>query len=153
MKKSEFERVVDKAMWSLETRHGLKKVETKFRHNGCQVRFQNATTEVALNYEIGEVPWFTLADLREPETERASFDWLLVELGQKTAPTVNEAFFPQKLDESRFGENLQAQADLMLEHASSLLKGDFNILPALKKRADQYLLECKRFADLHKAKD
>ncbi len=46
MKKSKFERMVEKAFWGLEARYGFKKTETKFENRSVTVRFQNATTEI-----------------------------------------------------------------------------------------------------------
>ena len=152
MKKSGFEQIVDKSLWSLEAKYGFKKVDTKFHQHGCTVRFQNTTTEVVLNYEIGEVPWFTLANIKNPETERISLDWLLVERNQIPSPSVESAFSPPELDESLVADSVQKQVNQMLEFGPELLKGDFGILPTLQKRADQYLVECKRFAEMHKDK-
>lgn len=153
MKKSEFERIIEKNFWGLESKYGFKKVETSFYTGGVQVRFQNATTEVTLHYEIGEPPWLSIANITAPETARASLDWLLVELGHKKPPTVDEAFLPAKLDESQVEASIQTQCELLLKYGGDLLAGDFSILPRLQKRADDYLAECKKFANKHKIKE
>ena len=72
MRKSEFERIVDKTFWGLENKHDFKKTETSYHTGGVTVRFQNPTTEVILNYEIGAFPWVTIADINNPETDRSS---------------------------------------------------------------------------------
>jgi hypothetical protein len=54
MRKSEFERIVNKTFLDLEAKYGFKKTETIFRTRGVAVRYQNPTTEVVLNYEIGQ---------------------------------------------------------------------------------------------------
>lgn len=147
MKKSEFERIVSKTFWGLEAKHGFKKVETVYHRGGVAVRFQNHTTEVILNYEIGAFPWVTIADINNPETDRSSLDWLLVELGQKKSPTTDEAFFPAKMDEGQLEVTLQQKSDQLLSFGRDFLKGDFTLLPKLQKRAEDYLAECKKFAD------
>jgi len=101
MKKANFERLINKTFSRLETKFGFKKVKTNYHSGGAEVTFQNKTTEVILNYEIGEYPWVTIADINNPETERTSLDWLLVELGEREAPTTDEAFFPLRMDDTQ----------------------------------------------------
>ena len=81
MKKSEFEKIVNKTFWGLETKYGFKKTETTFQPRGCLVRYQNTTTELVLNYEIGRVPWLAIADITSQEEKRSTLEWLLVEQG------------------------------------------------------------------------
>jgi hypothetical protein len=152
MKKSQFERIVDRSFWELETKHGLRKTETIFRPRGCNVHFQNTTTEVVLNFEIGGVPWLTIADIKNPETDKSSLDWLLVELGQKKPPTPDEAFVTTKLDESQLETTFQKQSAQLLEFGASILNGDFAILPQLQQREVKYLADCKKFVEKHKIK-
>lgn len=146
MRKSEFERIVDKTFWGLETKHGFKKTETAYHRGGVAVCFKNASTEVILNYEIGTFPWVTIADINNPETDRASLDWLLVELGEKKSPTTDETFILAKMDESQLEAELQRKSDQLLSFGTDFLKGDFTLLPKLQKRAEDYLAECKKFA-------
>jgi len=147
MRKSEFERLVDKTFWGLTNKSDFKKTETSYHTGGVTVRFRNPTTEVILNYEIGAFPWVTIADIKKPETDRISLDWLLVELGEKKSPTTDEAFFPAKMDEGRLEAELQQKSDQLLEFGTDFIKGDFTLLPKLQKRAEEYLAECKKFAD------
>lgn len=147
MRKSEFERIVDKTFWGLENKHDFKKTETSYHTGGVTVRFQNPTTEVILNYEIGAFPWVTIADINNPETDRSSLDWLLVELGEAKSPTTDESFFPAKMDEGQLEAELQKRGDQLLKYGTDFIKGDFTLLPKLQKRAEDYLVECKRFAD------
>ena len=107
MKISEFERIVDKTFWGLTNKHDFIKTETSLHKRGANVSFQNPTTEVILNYEIGTFPWITIADIENPETDRVSLDWLLVELGEAKSPTTDEAFFSAKMDEGQLEEELQ----------------------------------------------
>lgn len=153
MKKSEFEHIIDKTFWGLESKHGFKRVEMAFHTGGVVVRFQNTTTEVALNYEISEVPWLSIADINDPENVRTSLDWLLVELGEKKSPTVNDALFPPKMEESQVEASIGAQCENLLKFGADMLNGDFSVMPRLQKRADDYLLECNKFAKRHKAKE
>lgn len=147
MRKSEFERIVNKTFWGLETKYGFKNIETAYHRGGVAVRFRNATTEVILNYEIGALPWVTIADIKNPETDRTSLDWLLVELGEKKTPTTDEAFSPAKMDEGQLETVLKQKSDQLLRFGANLLRGDFTLLPRLQKRAEDYLAECKKFAD------
>lgn len=146
MRKSEFERIVDKKFWGLEAKHGFSKTETAYHRGGVTVCYQNPTTEVILNYEIGAFPWITIADINHPETHRSSLDWLLVELGEKKPPTTDEAFFTVKMDEGLLETELQKKSDQLLSFGADFLKGDFTLLPRLQKRAEDYLEDCKRFA-------
>jgi hypothetical protein len=147
MRKSEFERIVSKTLWGLEAKHGFKKTETAYHRGGVTVRFQNPTTEVALNYEIGVFPWLTIADIHNPETDRSSLDWLLVELGEKKTPSTDEAFSPAKMDEGQLEAELQRKCDQLLSLGADFLTGDFTLLPKLQMRAENYLADCKKFAD------
>lgn len=150
MRKSEFEKIVSKSFRSLENKYDFKKTETTYHRGGVFVRFQNPTTEVHVNYEIGVFPWLIIADIKNPETEKASLDWLLVELGEREAPTVDEAFLPAKMDEGQLEAELKKKNDQLLRFGTDFLKGDFTLLPKLIKRADEYLAECKKFAERHK---
>ncbi len=150
MKKAKFERLISNTFSRLETKFGFKKTKTNFHSGGVIVVFQNPTTEVILNYEIGEFPWVTIADINNPETERASLDWLLVELGEREAPTTDEAFFPLRMDDTQLEDELQKKSDQLLNFGADFLRGDFTLLPKLQERADAYLAECKRFANRNK---
>jgi hypothetical protein len=152
MKKSEFERLVDKAFWELETRHGLKRTETKFHKHGCNVRFQNATTLVILNYDITSLPWLEIADIQQPDQNKSTLEWLLVEMGVEDSPTPEQAFHPTKMHESELEAVLQTKCQQLLQYGTSLLNGDFSILPKLQERAKKYALACERYAKIHKTK-
>ncbi len=151
MKKSEFDRLVQKSFVSLESKYKFKKTDTAFHTGGVVVTFQNPTTEICLNYEIGAFPWITIADINNPKEERASLDWLLVELGEREAPTTDEAFFPPKMEEEQLGVELQKKSAQLIQFGSEMLNGDFSLLPKLKTRAENYLAECKKIADRYKA--
>jgi len=146
MKVSQFERIVDKAFWGLTNKHDFVKVETSLHKKGATVSFRNPTTEVILNYEIGTFPWITIADIKNPETDRVSLDWLLVELGEKKHPSADEAFFPAKMDEGQLEDEIQKKVDQLLTFGTDFFSGDFTLLPDLQKRAEDYLSECKKFA-------
>jgi len=150
MKKANFERLIAKTFLSLETKYGFKKTKTDYHSGGVIVTFQNPTTEVILNYEIGEYPWVTIADINNPETDRISLDWLLVELGEREAPTTDEAFMPLRMDDSHLEIELTKKKEQLLNFGTDFLKGDFSLLPNLQQRADDYLAECKKFANRHK---
>ena len=147
MKKANFERLINKTFSRLETKFDFKKNKTNYHSGSVDVVFQNKTTEVILNYEIGEFPWVTIADINHPETERISLDWLLVELGERESPTTDEAFFPLRMDDSQLENELQKKSDQLLKFGADFLHGDFTLLPKLKERAEAYLAECKRFAN------
>ena len=147
MRKSDFERIVDKTFWGLEAKYGFTKTATTYHRGGVTVRYQNPTTEVILNYEIGAYPWMTIADNKNPKTDKSSLDWLLVELGEKKTPTADEAFFPTKMDEGKLEAELQRENDRLLRFGTDFLKGDFTLLPKLQRRAEDYLAECRKFAD------
>ena len=97
MKKSTFERMVEKAFWGLEARYGFKKTETKFENRSVIVRFQNTTTEILLNYEIGNTPWLEIADVHNAEN-KSTLGWLLVETGVEKAPLPEQAFHPNYVE-------------------------------------------------------
>jgi hypothetical protein len=152
MKKSEFEKIINKTFWELETRYGFKKTETTFQPRGCLVKYQNRTTELALNYEIGHTPWLAIADIASPEEKQSTLEWLLVEQGIEEPPTVDAAFMPAKMDESKLETVLQSKNQQLQEFGADLLKGDFTILPRLQKRAGKYAQDCKRYVEIHKIK-
>jgi hypothetical protein len=152
VKKSEFERLVDKAFFELEPRHGLKKTDTTFHKRGCAVRFQNSTTLVTLNYEITSLPWLEIADINDPEKTKSTLEWLLVEKGIEKSPTPDQAFEPTKMAETELEGVLQTKCQQLLEYGVPLLNGDFSIMPKLQDRARKYALACERYAKIHKLK-
>ena len=150
MKKANFERLIDKTFSRLGTKFDFKKVKTNYHSGGAEVVFQNKTTEVIVNYEIGEFPWVTMADINNPKTARASLDWLLVELGERESPTTDEAFFPLRMDDTQLEDELRKKSEQLLKFGADFLRGDFSLLPNLQERAEAYLAECKRFANRNK---
>ena len=78
MKKSVFERMVEKAFSGLEARYGFKKTETKFENRSVIVRYQNNTTEIIVNYELGTKPWLEISEVKKPKN-KSTLGWLLVE--------------------------------------------------------------------------
>jgi hypothetical protein len=151
MRKSEFERIVDKSFWGLEAEYGFKKVETKFEQHGCTFKFQNTTSEVILNYEIGDEPWLTIADVNDPEN-KTSLGWLLVDLGIDKPPTPEQAFRPKIVNDGELETIFQRMNKQITEYGANLLKGDFSSLPRLQERAEKYSQECKRYITIHKSK-
>jgi hypothetical protein len=151
MKKSKFERMVEKAFWGLEARHNFKKTETKFENRSVTVRFQNATTEILLNYEIGNTPWLEIADVHNPKN-KSTLGWLLVEKGIDKAPLPEQAFHLATLNEDELEPTLQTMGQQLLDHSADLLKGDFTIMPKLQDRARKYALECDRYLSIRKPK-
>ena len=152
MKKSEFEKIIDKTFWGLETKYGFKKTETTFQQHSCLVRYQNTTTELALNYEIGRIPWLTIADITNLDKKQSTLEWLLVEQGIEKPPTPEAAFLPTKMEEGKLETVLQSKNQQLQEFGADLLKGDFTILPRLQKRAEKYAQDCKRYVEVHKIK-
>ena len=152
MKKSEFEKIIDKTFWELETKFGFKKTETTFQSHGCLVRYRNTTTELVLNYEIGRIPWLAIVDITSKEEKQSTLEWLLVEQGIEKPPTPEAAFMPTKMEEGKLETVLQSKNQQLQEFGADLLKGDFTILPRLQKRAEKYAQDCKRYVDIHKIK-
>lgn len=152
MKKSEFERLVEKAFLEFESHHGFKKTETKFHKHGCTVRFENATTLVVLNYDITTLPWLEIADVKKPAQNKTTLGWLLVEKGVEDPPTPEQAFHPTKMHESQLEKVLQNKCRQLLQYGGELLNGDFTLLPKLQDRARKYETACERYAKIHKTK-
>jgi hypothetical protein len=151
MKKSIFERMVEKAFSGLEARVGFKKTETKFENRSVIVRYQNATTEIILNYEIGNTPWLEISE-KKNAVNKSTLGWLLVEAGVDKAPLPEQAFHPTTLNEGELEPILQKMSRQLLEHGTDLLKGDFAIMPKLQERARKYALECDRYLSIRKPK-
>jgi hypothetical protein len=151
MKKSAFESMVEKAFLGLEARFGFKKVETKYENRSVIVRYQNSTTEIILNYEIGNTPWLEIGDLHDPD-DKSTLGWLLVERGVDKVPTPEQAFHPTPLDEKDLNPLLQKMAKQVIDNGKDLLKGDFSLLPKLQERARNYDLECQHYLSIHKSK-
>ena len=151
MKKSAFENMVEKAFLGLEARYGLKKTETKYVDRGVIVRYQNASTELALNYEIGNTPWLEIADIKHAGN-KSTLGWLLVEKDVEKPPTPEQAFQPTPLGEKDLAGVLQKMAQQVQKYGGDLLKGDFTLLPKLSERAKNYELECKHYSSIRKPK-
>ncbi len=150
MKKAEFARIVDKSFAPLENKYKFKRVDVNFHKNGAVVTYQNPTTELCLNYEIGIYPWITIGDIQNPEEDRISLDWLLVELGEREPPTTDETFFPKEMEDEEFAPILQKKSTDLIRFGADMLNGDFRLLPKLKARAENYLAECEKFAERYK---
>jgi hypothetical protein len=144
MKKSTFERLVEKAFWGLESKYGFKKTEIRFESHSVIVRFQNTTTEILLNYEIGNAPWLEIADVHNLEN-KSTLGWLLVEKGVDKAPSPEQAFHPMTLLEGDLESTLQKMSQQLLDYGADLLKGDFTILSKLQNRSKKYVLDCDRY--------
>jgi hypothetical protein len=151
MKKSKFESIVEKAFWGLEAKYGFKRIETRFENRSVTVQFQNATTEVLLNYEIGNKPWLEISDLHSA-TIKTTLGWLLVEAGIDKSPLAEQAFQSASLKEEELESVLQTMGQQLLDHGGLLLKGDFSIMPKLHERAKKYALECDRYLSIRKPK-
>lgn len=149
MKKSVFENSVNKAFLGLEAKYGFKKVETKYVDRGVTVRYRNGTTELCLNYEIGETPWLEIVDVKDAKN-KTTLGWLLVERGEQKAPTAAQAFSPTPLDEDKLGPAMLKMGEQIAEHGADLLRGDFTLMPKLQARAKKYDAECKRYLSTHK---
>ena len=143
--------MVEKAFLGLEARYGFKKTETRYENRGVIVRFQNATTEILLNYEIGNTPWLEITDVHKTEN-KSTLGWLLVVQGVEKAPTPEQAFHPTPLNEKDLSAVLQKMAQQVLEYGGDMLKGDFTLLPKLQERAKNYDLECKHYLSIRKPK-
>ncbi len=151
MKKSIFERMVEKAFSGLEARYGFKKTVTKFENRSVIVRYQNTTTEIILNYEIGNTPWLEISDIKNP-VNKSTLGWLLVEAGVDKPPLPEQAFHPTTIKEAELEPILQIMGQQLLDHAIDILKGDFSIMPKLHERARKYALECDRYLSIRKPK-
>jgi len=151
MKKSTFERTVEKAFWGLEARYAFKKIETKFENRSVTVRFQNTTTEILLNYEIGNTPWLEIAEVHNL-ANKSTLGWLLVEKGIEKSPLPEQAFHPTTLNESDLDPILQTMGQQLLDYGDDLLKGNFAMMPKLQDRARKYALECDRYLSIRKPK-
>ncbi|HEX7621776.1 MAG TPA: hypothetical protein VF359_11350 [Anaerolineales bacterium] len=151
MKKSIFERMVEKAFSGLEARYGFKKTETKFENRSVTVHYQNTTTAIILNYEIGNKPWLEIANVQNPGN-KSTLGWLLVEAGVDKSPLPEQAFLPTPINEAELEPILQKMGQQLLDHAADLLKGDFSIMPKLQDRARKYALECDRYLSIRKQK-
>ena len=150
MKKTAFESMVDKAFWGLEAKYGFKKTATNYVNRTCTVQFQNATTDVLLNCELGSTPWLAIADIHKPDN-KSTLGWLLVELGVDEAPKPEQAFHPNPLGENDLEPALQKMGQQLIEYGADLLQGKFTILPKLQTRAKKYDVECKRYLAIHKS--
>jgi len=149
MKKTEFELMVDKAFGGLEA-NGFKKTKTSFVDRSCTVKFENATTGVLLNYELGNTPWLEISDIHNAEN-KSTLGWLLVELGVERPPTPEQAFHPTTLNEGTLGPALQKLGKQLTDYGGDILKGDFTIMKKLQARAKKYDLECQRYLSIHKS--
>jgi hypothetical protein len=150
MKKTEFELMVDKAFWGLEAKYGFKKTKTSFVDRSCTIQFRNTTTEILLNYEIGNTPWLEISDIHNVEN-KSTLGWLLVELEVDVPPKPEQAFRPTTLSEGTLEPTLQKMGQQVLDYGAQLLKGDFAVMPKLQARAKKYDLECQRYLSIHKS--
>jgi hypothetical protein len=151
MKKSVFERMVEKAFSGLEARYGFKKTETRFVDRAVVVRYSNTSTEIIVNYEIGTRPWLEISDVLHPE-KKSTLGWLLVEAGVEKSPLPEQAFHPATINEAELEPLLQKMGQQLLDHGAAFLKGDFALMPKLQERARKYALECDRYLSIRKPK-
>jgi hypothetical protein len=150
MKKTEFENMVDKAFWGLEAKYGFKKIATSYVDRTCTVQFKNTTTEIILNYELGNTPWLEISDASNAEN-KSTLGWLLVELGAEETPKPEQAFRPTTLSEGTLEAVLKKMGLQILDFGADLLTGNFTIMPKLQARARKYDKECQRYLSIHKS--
>jgi hypothetical protein len=148
MKKSEFERIVEKTFRGLESRHGFKKGEVEFSKQNCAMQYLNTTTIVTVHYEFGGEPWVGITDRNNAEN-RSTLGWLLVERGVTREPAPADAFRSYKLSEKDFASILERESQQLLEYGMEFINGDFSIMPTLQKRAQKYAIDCKRYIAIH----
>lgn len=151
MKKSVFERMVEKAFSGLEARYGFKKTETKFENRSVIIRYQNSTTEIIVNYELGIKPWLEISELQNPKN-KSTLGWLLVQQGVDKPPLPEQAFHLSTISETELEPLLQKMGQQLLDNGAALLKGDFSQMAKLQERARKYALECDRFLSIRKSK-
>jgi hypothetical protein len=105
------------------------------------VTFENETTRVTVTYEMGSPPWVEIARLEHRDDKRIardeiSLDFVLEEHGKKDAESpVGYGDIPDEIVD----EMLRAKAKSLREDAADLLRGDFEALPLLRKRAEENL--------------
>jgi len=150
MKKSDFESMVEKAFWGLEAKYGFKKTDTAYVDRTCKIQFENATTAILLNYELGNRPWLEISDVHDA-SNKSTLGWLMVELGKDKAPTPQQAFQPPALKKEELYPALEQMGREILEYGSDLLTGNFALMPKLQVRAKKYDQECQRYLAQHKA--
>ena len=151
MKKSEFERIVAKTFRGLESKYGFKKGEAVYSKKSCAVQYLNATTDVTVHYELGGIPWLAIADIKDAEN-KSTLGWLLVEHGIKKEPAPADAFRSPTLPEKDFESTLENERQQLLEYGMDFIKGNFSLMPNLQKRAQKYVLDCKRYIAIHQSK-
>ena len=151
MKKSEFEKIITKTFRGLEGKHGFKKNDTVYSAKGCIVQFLNKTTDITLHYEIGNEPWLSIADAKNPDN-KTTLEWLLVEQGVEKPPTPAQAFESRPKPVHELATVLEKKNQQLLEHGIDMIKGDFSLMPALQKRAKKYAADCDRYIAQHKTK-
>jgi hypothetical protein len=150
MKKVDFENMLDKAFWGLESKYGFKRIETSYVERTCTALFKNASTIILLNYELGTTPWLEISDTNDP-ANKSTLGWLLVEMGIEKPPKPEQAFRPTTMSDSSLEPILLKMEQQLLDYGADLLKGDFTILPKLQARAKKYDLECQHYLSIHKS--
>jgi hypothetical protein len=148
MKRTTFESLVEKAFYGLEAQYGFKKIEAKLTDHGAAIRYRNTTTELCLNYDLGNPIWLEIIEADHPEN-KSTLGWLLVERGEQRSPTVSQAFNATGPKDKEIEGILKTIVQQVMDHGADLLKGDFTLLPKLQQRAKRYDAECKRYLAIH----
>jgi hypothetical protein len=148
MKRTTFESLLDKAFYGLEAQYGFKKIEAKLTDHGAAIRYRNTTTELCLNYDLGNPIWLEIIEADHPES-KTTLGWLLVERGEQRSPTVSQAFRATGPKDNEIEGILKTIVQQVMDHGADLLKGDFSLLPNLQQRAKRYDAECKRYLAVH----
>jgi hypothetical protein len=149
MNAAAFEQITQEAFSELERSLGFWHVPTTSTGASHTVVFRNATTEVAVNFEIGVPPWVEVAEASiagRPDHPRGriGLDVLLIYLGVRERPNhTNESQFIELTDQ-QLSEALASQAALLYAHAGALLAGDFSIMAPVQVLAYELLREAER---------
>ena len=154
MKKSEFERLVDKAFFELETRHGFKRTDTTFHKHGCTVRFQNATTLVILNYDITSLPWLEIADVKNPEQNKSTLGLAVGREGHRKIPHPRTGLPANQNGRKPTGSHSADKCrQLLAVWSGDLLEWRFlDACPNCRIAPENTTLACERYAKIHKTK-
>lgn len=136
----------------LDTDYGFRLISTGSSGPGAWVTYENETTRVTVNWELGSAPWVEIGRLEvrgNALVQPASIGLHLV-LRERGRPLLDELDVPRDLSTAEITEMTRTRAVALHEFGRDLLCGDFSAFPRLQKKAERELRD--READVFGAK-
>ncbi len=119
--------------------YGFRHVSTQAVAYECAVIFENETTRVTVDYEMGSPPWVAIGRIEQRSGKAIVRDETSLEiiLSEKGLPDVEAPAAFGDIPDEEIDEMLRLKAISLRKEADDLLRGNFESLPNLLKATEE----------------